>query len=54
MRAFDDLVRQGKVLYIGVSEWRAEEIAAALQDRRRAWASTGSSPTSRSTTWSGG
>jgi aryl-alcohol dehydrogenase-like predicted oxidoreductase len=30
MRAFDDLVRQGKVLYIGVSEWRAEEIAAAL------------------------
>ena len=31
MRAFDDLVRQGKALYIGVSEWRAEEIAAALQ-----------------------
>jgi aryl-alcohol dehydrogenase-like predicted oxidoreductase len=31
MRAFDDLVRQGKVLYIGVSEWRAEEIAAALE-----------------------
>jgi voltage-dependent potassium channel beta subunit len=30
MRAFDDLVRQGKVLYIGVSEWRAEEIANAL------------------------
>jgi aryl-alcohol dehydrogenase-like predicted oxidoreductase len=30
MRAFDDLVRQGKVLYIGVSEWRAEQIAAAL------------------------
>jgi aryl-alcohol dehydrogenase-like predicted oxidoreductase len=30
MRAFDDLVRQGKVLYIGVSEWRSEEIAAAL------------------------
>jgi len=30
MRAFDDLVRQGKVLYVGVSEWRAEEIAAAL------------------------
>ncbi|MCU0283990.1 MAG: aldo/keto reductase family protein [Candidatus Nanopelagicales bacterium] len=28
--AFDDLVRQGKVLYVGVSEWRAEEIAAAL------------------------
>src|SRR5487761_2419586 len=31
MRAFDDLVRQGKVLYIGVSEWRAEEITAALR-----------------------
>ncbi|HUZ53818.1 MAG TPA: aldo/keto reductase family protein [Streptosporangiaceae bacterium] len=31
MRAFGDLVRQGKVLYIGVSEWRAEEIAAALE-----------------------
>jgi voltage-dependent potassium channel beta subunit len=31
MRAFDDLVRQGKVLYIGVSEWRAEEIANALR-----------------------
>jgi aryl-alcohol dehydrogenase-like predicted oxidoreductase len=31
MRAFDDLVRAGKVLYIGVSEWRAEEIAAALR-----------------------
>jgi aryl-alcohol dehydrogenase-like predicted oxidoreductase len=31
MRAFDDLVRQGKVLYIGVSEWRAEEIAAAIE-----------------------
>jgi aryl-alcohol dehydrogenase-like predicted oxidoreductase len=31
MRAFDDLVRQGKALYIGVSEWRAEEIAAALR-----------------------
>ncbi|HEY7146939.1 MAG TPA: aldo/keto reductase family protein [Streptosporangiaceae bacterium] len=30
MRAFDDLVRQGKVLYIGVSEWRAEQISAAL------------------------
>ena len=30
LRAFEDLVRQGKVLYIGVSEWRAEEISAAL------------------------
>ncbi|MGH3392521.1 MAG: aldo/keto reductase family protein [Actinomadura sp.] len=31
LRAFDDLVRQGKVLYVGVSEWRAEEIAQALR-----------------------
>jgi aryl-alcohol dehydrogenase-like predicted oxidoreductase len=31
LRAFDDLVRQGKVLYIGVSEWRAEEIAEAVR-----------------------
>jgi aryl-alcohol dehydrogenase-like predicted oxidoreductase len=31
LRAFDDLVRQGKVLYIGVSEWRAEEIKAAVK-----------------------
>jgi aryl-alcohol dehydrogenase-like predicted oxidoreductase len=31
MRAFDDLVRQGKVLYVGVSEWTAEQIEAALQ-----------------------
>jgi aryl-alcohol dehydrogenase-like predicted oxidoreductase len=28
MTAFADLVRAGKVLYIGVSEWTAEEIAA--------------------------
>jgi len=31
MRAFDDLVRAGKVMYVGVSEWRAEQIAAALK-----------------------
>jgi voltage-dependent potassium channel beta subunit len=31
LRAFEDVVRQGKALYIGVSEWRAEEIAAALR-----------------------
>ena len=29
LRAFDDLVRQGKVLYLGVSEWTAEQIKAA-------------------------
>jgi len=30
LRAFDDLVRAGKVHYIGVSEWKASEISAAL------------------------
>ncbi|MET8281958.1 aldo/keto reductase family protein [Micromonospora sp. NPDC005174] len=29
LRAFDDLVRQGKVLYLGVSEWTAEQIVTA-------------------------
>lgn len=31
LRAFDDLVRQGKVLYVGVSEWTAAQIAEALE-----------------------
>ena len=31
MRAFDDLVRSGKVMYIGVSEWTAEQIAEAVR-----------------------
>ena len=31
LRAFDDLVRQGKVMYVGVSEWKASEIEAALR-----------------------
>ena len=31
LKAFDDLIRQGKVNYIGVSEWRASEISAALK-----------------------
>ncbi|GAA3445599.1 aldo/keto reductase [Planomonospora venezuelensis] len=31
LKTFDDLVRQGKVLYVGVSEWNAEQIAAALK-----------------------
>ena len=30
LRALDDLVRQGKVLYVGVSEWTAEQISDAL------------------------
>ena len=28
LRTLDDFIRRGKVFYIGVSEWRAEEIAA--------------------------
>jgi aryl-alcohol dehydrogenase-like predicted oxidoreductase len=31
LRAFDDLVRHGKVLYIGVSEWTAGQIADAVR-----------------------
>jgi aryl-alcohol dehydrogenase-like predicted oxidoreductase len=31
MLAFADIVRAGKALYIGVSEWRAEEIRAAAE-----------------------
>jgi aryl-alcohol dehydrogenase-like predicted oxidoreductase len=31
LRAFEDLVRQGKVLYLGVSEWWADQISRALQ-----------------------
>lgn len=30
LRAIDDLVRQGKVLYVGVSEWQASQLAEAL------------------------
>jgi aryl-alcohol dehydrogenase-like predicted oxidoreductase len=31
LRAFDDLIRQGKVHYIGFSEWSAEQISQALK-----------------------
>jgi aryl-alcohol dehydrogenase-like predicted oxidoreductase len=36
LSAFDDLIRQGKVMYIGFSEWNAEQISSALkiQDAR--------------------
>ncbi|MFD2611723.1 aldo/keto reductase family protein [Paenibacillus gansuensis] len=30
LRTIDDLVRQGKVLYVGVSEWTASQMAEAL------------------------
>lgn len=35
LSAFDDLIRQGKVFYIGFSEWRAEEIKDALRIQER-------------------
>ena len=31
LSAFDDLIRQGKVMYIGFSEWNADEISRALK-----------------------
>ncbi len=31
LRAFDDLVRQGKILYVGVSEWNAQQIRDAIR-----------------------
>ena len=31
LRAFDDLVRQGKVLYVGVTEWTDQQIKAAVE-----------------------
>ncbi len=31
LRALDDLVRQGKVLYVGISEWSAAQIADAMR-----------------------
>ena len=38
-RAMDDLVRQGKILYWGVSEWRAGQIRRAVEIcRERGWA----------------
>ena len=53
MQAFADIVRAGKALYVGVSEWTAEQIreAKALADELGAAASC---PTSRSTPRSGG
>lgn len=31
LRAWDDLMRQGKILYVGISEWTAEQISDALK-----------------------
>nr|WP_246314337.1 aldo/keto reductase family protein [Kineococcus aurantiacus] len=35
MQAFADLVRQGKVLYVGVSEWTAEQLRAGAELARQ-------------------
>lgn len=44
--AFEDLVRQGKILYWGVSEWRASQIVDACRtaDLRRAYRPISSQP----------
>jgi aryl-alcohol dehydrogenase-like predicted oxidoreductase len=31
LRAIDDLIRQGKILYAGVSEWSAAQIEEAVR-----------------------
>ncbi len=52
MEAFADLVRAGKALYVGVSEWTADQLR-----RDTGWpasCASRSSPTSRSTRCSGG
>ena len=35
VRAYEDLIRQGKVLYWGVSEWRAAQIVDAVRHAER-------------------
>lgn len=46
VRAMDDLVRQGKILYWGTSEWTAAQIKAAhaIADRRNAYGPTVEQP----------
>ena len=46
VRAYEDLIRQGKVLYWGVSEWRAAQIvdACRIADRRNAYAPISNQP----------
>jgi aryl-alcohol dehydrogenase-like predicted oxidoreductase len=50
--AMNDLVRQGKILYWGVSEWNADQIAAAvLLARARGWAEPVSNQPQYSALW---
>src|SRR5215212_1448870 len=51
MQAFADVVRSGKALYIGVSEWRAEEIRAAHELARELKISLVSSQPQYSMLW---
>ena len=52
VRAMDDLVRAGKILYWGVSEWNADQIASAvLLARARGWAEPVSSQPQYSALW---
>jgi voltage-dependent potassium channel beta subunit len=46
VRAFEDLIRQGKILYWGVSEWRAAGIvdACRIADRRNGYAPISNQP----------
>jgi voltage-dependent potassium channel beta subunit len=50
--AMNDAVRQGKILYWGVSEWNADQIAAAVQlCRARGWAEPVSNQPQYSALW---
>ena len=52
VRAMDDLVRAGKILYWGVSEWTADQIAAACDlARARGWAEPVSNQPQYSALW---
>jgi voltage-dependent potassium channel beta subunit len=51
-QAMDDLVRGGKILYWGVSEWNADQIAAAVNlARARGWAEPVSNQPQYSALW---
>jgi aryl-alcohol dehydrogenase-like predicted oxidoreductase len=52
LQAFEDLVRQGKVNYIGFSEWNASQISAALKiQKERGWTRFVSSQPQYSMLW---
>ncbi|HWH31973.1 MAG TPA: aldo/keto reductase family protein [Egibacteraceae bacterium] len=53
-RAMDDLIRQGKILYWGVSEWSADQIAHAVDlCRANGWAPPVSNQPQYSALWRG-